>query len=32
MYEPVEVTKCKKCGKVLAEPKEFVRIYERPID
>jgi hypothetical protein len=32
MYEPLEVTKCKKCGKVLAEPKEFVRIFERPID
>jgi len=22
MYEPLEVTKCNKCGKVIAEPKE----------
>ena len=26
MYEPLEVTKCKKCGKVMAEPKELIRI------
>lgn len=26
MYEPLEVTKCKKCGKIIAEPKELVRI------
>ncbi len=26
MYEPLEVTKCKKCGKVIAEPKELIRI------
>ena len=26
MYEPLEVSKCKKCGKVLAEPKELIRI------
>ena len=24
MYEPLEVTKCKKCGKVIAEPKELI--------
>jgi len=23
MYEPLGVTKCKKCGKVIAEPKVF---------
>jgi len=22
MYEPLEVVKCEKCGKVIAEPKE----------
>jgi len=26
MYEPLGVTKCKKCGKVIAEPKELIRM------
>jgi uncharacterized Zn finger protein len=26
MYEPLEVAKCEKCGKVIAEPTELVRI------
>jgi len=26
MYEPLEVAKCEKCGKVIAEPKELIRI------
>ena len=26
MYEPLEVTKCEKCGKVIAEPRELIRI------
>jgi hypothetical protein len=26
MYEPLEVVKCKKCGKIIAEPKELIRI------
>jgi hypothetical protein len=26
MYEPLQVSKCKKCRKVLAEPKELIRI------
>lgn len=25
-YAPLEVVKCKKCGKVVAEPKELIRI------
>jgi hypothetical protein len=25
MYEPLEVVKCKKCDKVIAEPKELIR-------
>ena len=28
MYEPLEVSKCKKCGKIIAKPKELVRIIE----
>ena len=28
MYKPLEVSKCKKCGKVIAEPKELIRIQE----
>lgn len=26
MYEPSKVVKCRKCGKVIAEPKELIRI------
>jgi hypothetical protein len=29
MYEPLEVVKCKKCSKIIAEPKELIRIVER---
>ena len=29
MYEPLEVVKCEKCGKVIAEPKELIRIRKR---
>jgi len=29
MYEPLETTKCKKCGKVIAEPKELIRIKKK---
>jgi hypothetical protein len=25
MYEPLEVVKCKKCGKLIAELKELIR-------
>ena len=28
MYEPLEVTKCKKCGKVIADPKYLVQIVK----
>jgi phage FluMu protein Com len=26
MYEPLQVSTCAKCGKVIAEPKELIRI------
>jgi len=29
MYEPLKVSKCKKCGKVIAEPKELIRIRKK---
>jgi len=29
MYEPLQVSKCKKCGKIIAEPKELIRIQKR---
>ncbi len=29
MYEPLELTKCEKCGKIIAEPKELIRIQKR---
>jgi phage FluMu protein Com len=28
MYEPLKVSKCKKCGKVIAEPKELIRVIK----
>jgi len=28
MYEPLQVSKCKKCGKVIAEPKELIKIVK----
>jgi len=28
MYEPLETSKCEKCGKVIAEPKELIRIIK----
>jgi len=29
MYEPLETSKCEKCGKIIAEPKELIRIMKR---
>jgi len=26
VYKPLETSKCKKCGKIIAEPKELIRI------
>ena len=28
MYEPLKTETCKKCGKLIAEPKELVRIIK----
>ena len=28
MYAPLETSKCKKCGKIIAEPKELIRILK----
>jgi hypothetical protein len=28
MYEPLEVVKCEKCSKIIAEPKESIRIVK----
>jgi hypothetical protein len=28
MYEPLQVARCDKCGKVIAEPSELVRIMK----
>ena len=30
MYEPLEVSKCERCGKVIADPKELIKI-QRPL-
>jgi len=29
MYEPLEVSRCENCGKVIAEPKELIRIVRK---
>ena len=29
MYEPLKVSKCEKCGKIIAEPKELIRTMEK---
>jgi len=29
MYEPLETVKCKKCGKIIAEPKELIGIRKK---
>jgi len=29
MYEPLEIVKCGKFGKVVAEPKELIRIVRK---
>jgi len=26
MYKPLKVSKCEKCGRIMAEPKELIRI------
>jgi len=32
MYQPIEVTKCKKCGKTVAEPNVLIRITNDTVD
>jgi hypothetical protein len=32
MYVPLETSKCEKYGKILAEPKELVKIVETKIE
>lgn len=29
MYAPLQVSKCEKCGQVVAEPKELIRIQRK---
>jgi hypothetical protein len=29
MYEPLRVSNCEKCGKIIAQPKELIRIVKR---
>lgn len=29
MYEPLEVTKCEKSGKVIAEPRELIDFWKK---
>jgi ribosomal protein S27E len=30
MYEPLQVVKCEKCSKIIAEPKELITILKNP--
>jgi len=29
MYEPLQVSNCEKCGEIIAQPKELIRIVKR---
>jgi len=29
MYQPLQISKCEKCGKIIAEPKELIKIQKR---
>jgi len=29
MYQPLETSKCEKCSKIIAEPKELIRITKQ---
>jgi len=29
MYEPLQVSKCKKCGEIIAQPKELIKIVKK---
>jgi hypothetical protein len=29
MYEPLQVSKCEKCGIIIAEAKELIRIVKK---
>jgi hypothetical protein len=29
MYEPLQVSKCEKCGKTIAQPKELIEIVKK---
>jgi RNase P subunit RPR2 len=29
MYEPLKIENCKKCGSLIAEPKELIRIVKK---
>jgi len=28
MYEPLQVSKCAKCGRIIAQPKELIRVVK----
>jgi len=28
MYEPLQTSKCDKCGEIITEPKQLIRIYK----
>jgi ribosomal protein S27E len=32
MYQPVQITKCEKCGKIIAEPKVLIRIIQGKVE
>jgi len=32
MYKPLQVSKCKKCGKTIAEPKMLIRIIQGKVE
>ena len=29
VYEPFQVSKCQKCGRIIAQPKELIRVVKK---
>ena len=32
MYQPLQITKCEKCGRTIAEPKVLIRIIQGKVE
>jgi hypothetical protein len=32
MYQPVQITKCEKCGRIIAEPNVLIRVIDGKVE